>query len=36
MFFDKFLAAVKDEIEKTKEYQKKEWEEVDETIEEQG
>ena len=30
MFFDKFLAAVKDEIEKTKEYQKKKWGEAKE------
>jgi len=29
-FFDKFPAAVKEEIEKTKEYQKKEWDEVKE------
>ena len=29
-FFDKFPAAVKEEIEKTKEYQKKEWDEAKE------
>ena len=29
-FFDKFPAAVKEEIEKTKEYQKKEWSETKE------
>ena len=29
-FFDKFPAAVKKEIEKTKEYQKKEWDEAKE------
>ena len=29
-FFDKFPAAVKEEIEKTKEYQKKEWGEAKE------
>ena len=29
-FFDKFPASVKEEIEKTKEYQKKEWDETKE------
>ena len=29
-FFDKFPAAVKEEIEKTKEYQKREWDEAKE------